>query len=147
MGHQQALQPAAGDSIESLRAEISRQMVRLYKELFGRGPTKARTDFVGDVVISTLESSFTPAEQKLVEMGEHQRLRDTRLYFQHATEGEFRAVVEGLLGRRVRAFVSGTDTRCDVSTEVFYLEPLVDVDRLGNGASNGEHSGPPPGGP
>jgi uncharacterized protein YbcI len=109
---------------DSVRAEISRQMVRLYKEQFGRGPTKARTDFAGaDIVICTLEASLTPAEQRLAEMGEHQRLRDTRLYFQHASEKEFRGVIEQLLGRKVRAFISGIDTGKDVSSEIFYLEP------------------------
>jgi uncharacterized protein YbcI len=114
---------AALDPTLSVRSEISRGMVRLYKEQFGRGPTKARTEFAGpDIVISTLEDTFTPAERRLAEMGEHQRLRDTRTFFQHASEPEFRAVVERALDRRVRAFVSGIDTEQDVSTEIFYLE-------------------------
>jgi uncharacterized protein YbcI len=98
-------------------------MVRLYKEQFGRGPTKARSNFAGpDTLICTLEDTFTPAEQRLAEMGEHQRLRDTRLYFQHATETQFCEVIERVLERRVRAFISGMDTGHDVSAEVFYLE-------------------------
>jgi len=110
------------ERFESVRAEISREMVRLYKEQFGRGPTKARTEFAGpDIVISTLEHSLTPAEKRLVELGEHQRLRDTRMYFQHASEREFRETVERLTGRPVRAFVSGIDTCVDVSSEVFHL--------------------------
>jgi uncharacterized protein YbcI len=112
------------ESYESVLAEISREMVRIYKEQFGRGPTKARTDFAGpDVVISTLEHSFTMAEQRLAEMGEHQRLRDTRMYFQYASEKTFRETIERILGRKVRAFVSGLDAEKDVATEVFYLEP------------------------
>lgn len=112
------------DRRDSILAEISRQMVRIYKEQFGRGPTKARTDFAGpDIVICTLEESLTPAEQRLAQLGEHQRLRDTRMYFQHVTEKEFCAVLERVLGRKVRAFVSGIDTERDVSSEVFYLEP------------------------
>jgi uncharacterized protein YbcI len=108
---------------DSVRAEISREMVRLYKEVFGRGPTKARTEFAGpDIVICTLENSLTLAERKLVEMGEHQRLRDTRMYFQHATENQFRETIERIVGRRVRAFISGIDTVVDVSCEVFHLE-------------------------
>lgn len=111
------------DPSTSARAEISREMVRLYKEQFGRGPTKSRTEFAGpDIVICTLEDSFTPAERKLVELGEHQRLRDLRLYFQHVTEKEFRAVIESVLGREVRAFISGLDTSEDVSAELFYLK-------------------------
>ncbi len=114
---------AAGEPPTSILAQISREMVGLYKEQFGRGPTRARSDFAGpDTVICTLEDTFTPAERRLSEMGEHQRLGDTRLYFQHATEEQFCGVIERLLQRKVRAFISGIDTRKDVSAEIFYLE-------------------------
>jgi uncharacterized protein YbcI len=112
-----------GNHHDSVRAEISREMVRLYKELFGRGPTKARTEFAGpDIVICSLENTFTPAERSLAEMGEHQRLRDTRMYFQSATHEKFREIIERLTGRKVRAFISGLDADKDVCAEVFYLE-------------------------
>jgi uncharacterized protein YbcI len=102
--------------------EISNEMVRLYKQLFGRGPGRARTYFAGpDVIVCSLEQTLTPAERTMVEMGEHQRLRETRLLFQHAREDDFRATVERVTGRRVRGFISGTDTTEDVSCEVFYL--------------------------
>lgn len=112
-----------GHGYDSVRAEISREMVRLYKDLFGRGPTKARTEFAGpDIVICSLEDTFTPAERSLVEMGEHQRLRDTRMYFQSATHDKFTEIVERLTGRKVRAFVSGLDANADICSEVFYLQ-------------------------
>jgi uncharacterized protein YbcI len=112
--------------------ELSNAMVRLYKELFGRGPTKAHTAYAGpDLIISTLENSLTLAEQKLVELGEHQALRDTRMLFQHASDDEFVQTVESITGRAVRAFVSGIDTEHDVSSEVFYLEPRT------NGSGDG----------
>ncbi len=104
-------------------AEISREMVRLYKEQFGRGPTRARSNFAGpDLIVCTLEDTLTPAEQRLAEMGEHQRLRDLRLCFQYATEAQFCEMIERVLGRKVRAFVSGMDTSKDVAAEIFYLE-------------------------
>jgi uncharacterized protein YbcI len=56
-------------------------------------------------------------------MGEHQRLRDTRTFLQHAMEQEFVEPIERIIGRRVVAFVSGVDTSRDVSIEVFYFEP------------------------
>ena len=56
-------------------------MVRLYKELFGRGPTKARSYFAGpDVLVCILRETFTPAERSLVAMGEKQRVRDARVF-------------------------------------------------------------------
>jgi uncharacterized protein YbcI len=104
--------------------EISNAMVRLYKEAFGRGPTKARAQFAGqDTLVVLLENSLTVAERNLVALGEHQRLREARLFFQYALEDQFRAIVEEALGRRTVAFVSGLDTARDVAMEVFTLEP------------------------
>ena len=107
--------------------EISNAMVRLYKEAFGRGPTKARAQFAGgDTLVVILENSLTVAERNLVAMGEHQRLREARLFFQYALEDQFRAIVERALGRRTVAFISGMDTARDVAMEVFTLEPSGD---------------------
>ena len=121
---EQAEQSGASTEAQiSKLAEISREMVRLYKSQFGRGPTRARSDFAGpDLIICTLEDSLTPAEKRMAEMGDHQRLRDLRLYFQHATEKQFCEIIERVLGRQVRAFVSGMDTDKDVAAELFYLK-------------------------
>ncbi|MGH2886803.1 MAG: Na-translocating system protein MpsC family protein [Solirubrobacteraceae bacterium] len=121
----------AGASVSdrSPMLEISNAMVRLYKDAFGRGPTKARAQFAGqDTLVVMLESSLTVAERNLVAMGEHQRLREARLFFQYALEDQFRAIVEQALGRRTVAFVSGIDTARDVAMEVFTLEPLGNED-------------------
>jgi len=103
--------------------QLSNEMVRIYKEIFGRGPTRARADWAGpDALLCTLEDSLTPAERKMAELGEHQRVRETRMFFQHVSEDDFRGSVEKITGRKVRAFVSGIDTDTDVSSEVFYFE-------------------------
>lgn len=107
--------------------EIANALVRIYKEAFGRGPTKARAQLAGsDTLVVILENSLTPAERNLARLGEHERLRESRLFFQHALEHEFRSSVESILGRRTRAFISGIDTRRDVSVELFTLEPETD---------------------
>jgi uncharacterized protein YbcI len=119
---------AVSDPQFSVKAAISREMVRLYKEQFGRGPTKARTEFAGsDIVVAVLEDSFTPAERRLVEMGQVDRIRDMRSYFQHATESQFCEVIERLLQRGVRGFTSGVDVNRDISTETFYLESVEEA--------------------
>jgi uncharacterized protein YbcI len=121
--HPDAEDADATERVLAVTAQISTDMVRLYKSLFGRGPTRARTNFAGpDTIIVTLEESLTPAEQTMADLGEHQRLRDIRLLFQYAREADFRELIERNTGRRVRAFVSGMDTAKDVSCEVFYLE-------------------------
>jgi uncharacterized protein YbcI len=113
-----------GETDQSLLLTISNEMVRIYKDQFGRGPTKARTDWAGaDAVICTLRESFTPAERNLVAMGEHQRLRDTRMFFQYAAEDEFINSIEEVVGRKVVSFISGVDAKHDVSAEIFYFAP------------------------
>ena len=108
----------------TMLSALSNEMVALYKTQLGRGPTKVRTNWAGaDALLVTLEDSLTPAEHRLVEMGEHGRLRDTRTFFQYAAAKDFIEVAERISRRRVRAFVSGIDTAADVSSEVFYLEP------------------------
>jgi uncharacterized protein YbcI len=113
------------DSHESDTLAISNAMVALYKEQFGRGPTKTRTHWVGpDLITVTLEDTLTPAEHNLVKDGEHQRLRDLRLYFQYANVREFCEPIERITGRTVRAFISGIDTEADgLSVETFVLHP------------------------
>jgi uncharacterized protein YbcI len=97
-------------------------MVSIYKDQFGRGPT--RTNWAGpDMLVVTLENTFTPAELSLRALGEHERLRDLRLLFQYAEIERFCEPVEALTGRRVRAFLSGIDTGVDVATEMFVLHP------------------------
>ncbi len=105
--------------------QISNEMVRLYKEQFGRGPTQVRALWTGDDVITVLlEDTLTPAERSLVRLGEHERLRETRMYFQYATVTEFCEPVERITGRKVRAFLSGIDTLVEgLSTELFVLHP------------------------
>jgi uncharacterized protein YbcI len=117
--------PTDGARGQGMLSAISNEMVRIYKEQFGRGPTKTRTQWAGpDVLVVTLEETFTPAERSLRKMGEHQRLRDLRLLFQYAEVPVFCNPIERLTGRKVRAFVSGIDTEADVATEMFVLHPL-----------------------
>jgi uncharacterized protein YbcI len=104
---------------------ISSEIVRLFKEQFGRGPTRARTDWAGpDTIVVVLEDTFTPAERNLAELGEHERLRETRMFFQYASVHEFCEPIERLTGRKVRAYISGLDTEADgLAVELFVLHP------------------------
>lgn len=121
-----AHRPDIGDDRQiSILPSISNDMVGLYKEYFGRGPTKARTSWAGpDTLVCILEDTLSPAERNLVKVQAHQRLRDTRMSFQYATVKEFCTPVEHYTGRKVRAFISGIDTEADgLSAELFVLHP------------------------
>jgi uncharacterized protein YbcI len=118
-------EPSAQESRTSILMEVSNAMVRLYKEQFGRGPTRTRSYWAGpDALVSILEDTLTPAERTLVRLGQHQRLRDLRTFFQYAALPEFCEPVERITGRKVRSFHSSVDTKVDgLSVETFIFYP------------------------
>lgn len=104
----------------SIVAEISREVVRIHAQYYGRGPTRARTIWRQDVVAVILEEIFTGAEEMLTEAGRFEQVRSHRQAFQDQVEPLFRNVVEQATGRRVRTFLSQVSEE-GVASEVFVL--------------------------
>src|SRR4051794_22274498 len=108
----------------SLMQDVSNAMVALHKEQFGRGPTKAQSHLAGpDALLCVMDDPLLPAERAMVEMGEQQRVRESRLFFQVATAEQFIATVETITRRTVRAFASATDPDNGVVIENFVFVP------------------------
>lgn len=130
MRHNVSLDGGGGHApgAQSPLLDISNSMVRLYKDTFGRGPTKARSQFSGpDTLVVLLENTMTVAERRLVEIGEYSRVREHRLFLQLTIEDRKRAEVERILSRRTVASICGIDPRRDVAAEIFTLEPTAEV--------------------
>lgn len=107
----------------SILQDVSNAMVLLHKEHFGRGPTKARSNFAGpDALLCVLEEVLLPAERKMIELGDADHVRETRVRFQVATTDEFVSAVEKIVGRKIRSFASGIDAENDVAFESFMFE-------------------------
>ena len=108
-------------SLGEMRATISNEIVRLQAEYYGKGPTRAKTYIVEDLVVVVLEESFTRAEKTLAERGERDAIEHIRRRFQQQMAEDFTSVVEQATGRKVRAFLSETNIDHDVSVETFLL--------------------------
>src|SRR4051794_23933809 len=108
-------------SLGEMRAIISNEIVRLQAEYYGKGPTRAKTYIVDDLVVVVLEESFTRAEKTLAERGEREAIQNIRRRFQQHMAESFTNVVEQATGRKVRVFLSQTDIAKDVSVETFLL--------------------------
>jgi uncharacterized protein YbcI len=108
-------------SLGEMRATISKEIVRLQAEYYGKGPTRAKTYIVEDLVVVVLEESFTRAEKTLAERGEKDAIEHIRRRFQQQMADDFTSVVEQATGRKVRVFLSETNVEHDVSVETFLL--------------------------
>src|SRR5262245_100880 len=87
-------------------ANISRRMVVLHKEFYGKGPTKARTYLQDDVVLVLLRGGYTRVEETLMRDGRYDAVQRQRDAFQQVMHDRFVEVIESELGRRVNAFMS-----------------------------------------
>jgi uncharacterized protein YbcI len=107
-------------------AEVTRGLVQLHREYYGKGPTKARTYMVNDTLISILKGGFTTVEATLIDEGKADAVHEMRRSFQAAMEDRFRAVVEGATRRSVIAYMSQIHSAPDIAVELFVLEPMTD---------------------
>lgn len=104
------------------QANVSRRMVQLHKEFYGKGPTKAKTYVIDNLVVVLLQGGFTRVEQTLLQEGRGEAVLRQRMDFQDVMRARFTEVIESELGRRVVAFMSGTHQDPDLLSEIFLLE-------------------------
>lgn len=106
-------------------AAISREMVRLKAEHYGRGSSEAKTYACDDWLFCVLKGGMTRVEQTLLEHGERELVRQVRMRFQANMDHSFKDVVEQLTGRGVLGYVSQVMFDPDFVLEVFLLGPRV----------------------
>jgi uncharacterized protein YbcI len=99
--------------------------VQLHANLYGRGPTKAKTYIGEDFILCVLEDVFTPGERTLVGAGKDEQVQSTRQAFQAAVADQFIALVEDASARSVRAFMSTVHLEPEISAELFMLAPAA----------------------
>jgi uncharacterized protein YbcI len=121
-----AMREAAGDGQGSLRQDISTALVGIYKEHFGKGPTRCRTYLEPDLVVVILGEGYTASEQTLFEAGRWYEVRNARQIWQDTMQELFVSTIEELTGRTVAAFLSANRQDPDLAVELFVLEPLSD---------------------
>ena len=105
-----------------VRGNISRRIVQLHKEYYGRGPTKAKTYLHGDLVVVLMRGGFTRVEETLLQGGRRDAVVQQRMEFQEVMMDRFKEVVAEETGRKVVAMMSGSHQHPDLLGEVFVLE-------------------------
>ena len=105
-------------------------MVRLYKECYGKGPTKARTYSSGDLLVCLLEGGLLTAERTLCEAGHEALVMEQRAQLQSVLRQRCIDTVEGITGRNVLTCISGLDLHTEMSAEMFLLAPEIEPDAL-----------------
>ena len=103
-------------------ANISRRIVQLHKEFYGKGPTRAKTYYYDDLVVVLMRGGFTRVEETLLQSGRGESVRQQRADFGHAMLEPFKKVIEEETGRKVIAFMSSSHQHPDLLGEMFVLE-------------------------
>lgn len=105
-----------------VRENISRRIVQLLKEFYGRGPEKAKTYVNGDLVVVLMRGGFTRVEETLLREGRGDSVIAQRMDFQDVMVDRFKQVVAEETGRNVLAMMSGNHQHPDLLGDIFVLE-------------------------
>lgn len=108
-----------------LLAEITNRIVALMREHYGRGPIKAKTYVLDNLIVCVLSNGFTAIERTMVEGGEPNRVLDMRRDFQRMMKERYSAMIEQLTGRKVLAFLSQAHIEPDLTIEMFLMDGPV----------------------
>jgi uncharacterized protein YbcI len=113
--------PALGGG--QLLAAISNQTVAILREHYGRGPMKAKTYALDDLIVVVMRGSgFTPLEKTIMDSGEPDRVVAMRHDFQRVMRGRFISTIEELTHRKVVAFLSQAHVDPDITMEIFFVD-------------------------
>jgi uncharacterized protein YbcI len=106
-------------------AAVTNGIVKLYREYYGRGPTRAKSYVLDDrIVLCVLEETMTKVERTLTENGHGKKVREVRLTFQEAMAEEFKSCVAECMGRNVLAYHSQLTLDPDIGFEFFVLDSM-----------------------
>jgi uncharacterized protein YbcI len=110
-----------------LLAAISTSIVGILREHYGRGPMKAKTYALDDIIVVVMRGSgFTPLEQTIMDSGKPERVIAMREDFQQVMAARYKQTIEELTGRNVLAFLSQAHVQPDITMEVFFVDgPLA----------------------
>lgn len=104
-------------------AEVSNAIVGIFRECYGRGPTKAKTYRFDNYVVTVLEDILTTVEETLVKNGEERLVRQVRLTFQEQVADRFINAIQETLGREVLTYHSQVTFDPAMGFEFFVLKP------------------------
>jgi uncharacterized protein YbcI len=106
-----------------LLARISEEIVAMLREHYGRGPMKAKTYALDDIIVVVMRGSgLTPLEQTIVDSGEPQRVVAMREDFQALMATRYKQMIEKLTGAKVVAFLSQAHVDPDITMEIFFID-------------------------
>jgi uncharacterized protein YbcI len=111
-------EPASGTKL----AAIADGLVKIHKDVCGRGPTNARCFGSGNVVVCLLQGGLTRGERTLLESGDLEAVNRQRIALHQVMETPARELVERELGRRVTAVTLAADPANELETAVFVLD-------------------------
>jgi uncharacterized protein YbcI len=106
-----------------LLSAISTRIVAMLREHYGRGPMKAKTYALDDIIVCVLRGSgFTAIEKTMMDSGEPERVVAMREDFQRVMAARYKETIEQLTDRKVVAFISQAHVEPDITLEVFFVD-------------------------
>jgi uncharacterized protein YbcI len=106
-----------------LLAAISTSIVAILREHYGRGPMRAKTYALDDIIVVVMRGSgFTALEQTIMDSGDPARVVAMREDFQRVMQDRYKRTISELTGCNVVAFLSQAHVDPDITIEIFFID-------------------------
>jgi|SRR5215218_8062851 len=123
-------QEPSRDPGESMLSRISTEMVRLQKQYYGRGPERAKSYMLDDLLFIVMRGGVLPAEKTMLESGQEDLVRNFRQQFENEMGARIVGVVEDLTGRKVLNYQSQVVFDPDLVFEIFVFDDRLGEDQV-----------------
>jgi uncharacterized protein YbcI len=110
-----------------LLSAISNSIAALRREHYGRGPTKAKTYVLDDIIVVVMrEIGYSAIEKTMIDNGEAELVVALREDFQRVMARRYSEAVEALTDRTVVAFLNRAHLEPDLSMKIFIIDRPLD---------------------
>ncbi len=124
--------------------QLSNAMVKAQKQYFGKGPLRAKSYLVDDLLFIVMRGGMTRAEETMLEFDQADKVRDFRQTFENEMTERLTTMIEDITGRKVLTYQSQILFDPDIVIEMFVFDEALDADGPASAEATNQDAQDPP---
>jgi len=129
---------------ETLAMQLSNAMVKAQKQYFGKGPLRAKSYLVDDLLFIVMRGGMTRAEETMIEFDQADKVREFRQSFENEMTERLTTMIEDITGRKVLTYQSQILFDPEIVIEMFVFDKAIDADAPVSAEATDEDAPDPP---
>ncbi len=122
----------ANDLLNNMEASIKREITRIYKGSFGKGPEETRIRVMENVVMMRFDGALTDIETSLLDTEEgFQLVADMRKRMVHQKKADYIPMIEEIVGQKVQSITYDfSAVKNQMYVFIIFTDDVIDEDQI-----------------